>query len=653
MQVVDVNGNMFGYDHLEIIGIDGKPKTPPFSITIGTTAIVGGTVGRVLFEGAGNVVQESANLFWDNTNGRLGIGTSSPAVSIDARNGFNLYTSGAAAGSHYLEAFSTTSTDATLNFRRTAGANGLYRFTLTGAQLNSDNTTGECQLRAANSFFWSIYSNGLERIRIPLTGNILIGTTTDAGFKLDVNGTARVQGVITGSVGSGSLTLGAASANQTAIAITGYFTGNGAITASNINPRGFNANIGAQNTGITLTYNGVAQGQTVISSYFLVSGNINLVDGAIDLNGFNFAPTIVSEVGATIKAFSSGLSAASNRWNLFLSGTAKNYIEGSLLLGTSTDAGFKLDVNGTSRFSGLTNFNADIVLNSNRIFMQSNSGNVLLRMIQTNNLQIYNNNASALLYLNANGSVQIGQTNAINWATFSASGHTIFGSTNTNFFSSGNIGVNTATDAGYKLDVNGTFKVSGAIYDSTNSPGTSGQVLSSTVTGTAWVAAGGGGSSAVTNLGIGTTGIIVTGTTANTITQSISIPANTLSANNTLDVLARFSKADNVGSGNYRVYINTSNTLTGATLVATLYTIAGGASIATHQNQRTFFYNGTNLTCNVGASFSSVTDIQQFVVTPFSMAYNAATDYFLIFAIQLSSATSSSVMTAYRILKYA
>jgi len=163
----------------------------------------------------------------------------------------------------------------------------------------------------------------------------------------------------------------------------------------------------------------------------------------------------------------------------------------------------------------------------------------------------------------------------------------------------------------------------------------------------------GGGSSAVTNLGIGTTGTNVTGTTANTITQSISIPANTLAANNTLDVLARFSKADNVGSGNYRMYINTSNSLTGATLVATLYTIAGGASIATHQNQRTFFYNGTNLTCNVGASFSSVTDIQQFVVTPFSMAYNAATNYFLIFAIQLSSATSSSVMTAYRILKYA
>jgi hypothetical protein len=34
---------------------------------------------------------------------------------------------------------------------------------------------------------------GNERFRIPSTGNVLIGTTTDAGYKLDVNGTARVR----------------------------------------------------------------------------------------------------------------------------------------------------------------------------------------------------------------------------------------------------------------------------------------------------------------------------------------------------------------------------------------------------------------------------------------------------------------------------
>jgi hypothetical protein len=36
-------------------------------------------------------------------------------------------------------------------------------------------------------------------MRIPTSGNLLINTTTDAGFKLDVNGTARVQGTGTTS----------------------------------------------------------------------------------------------------------------------------------------------------------------------------------------------------------------------------------------------------------------------------------------------------------------------------------------------------------------------------------------------------------------------------------------------------------------------
>jgi hypothetical protein len=52
-------------------------------ITIGTSAIASGTVGRVLFEGAGNVVQQSSNFFWDNTNGRLGIRVAAPTASLE------------------------------------------------------------------------------------------------------------------------------------------------------------------------------------------------------------------------------------------------------------------------------------------------------------------------------------------------------------------------------------------------------------------------------------------------------------------------------------------------------------------------------------------------------------------------------------------
>lgn len=54
------------------------------------------------------------------------------------------------------------------------------------------------------------------------------------------------------------------------------------------------------------------------------------------------------------------------------------------------------------------------------------------------------------------------------------------------------LGVNETTPT-QTLHVNGNARVTGAVYDSTNSAGTSGQVLSSTGTGTSWVSGGGGG----------------------------------------------------------------------------------------------------------------------------------------------------------------
>lgn len=45
--------------------------TSSLGLTVGTTPITGGTVGRVLFEGAGNVLQENAILNLDTTNGLI------------------------------------------------------------------------------------------------------------------------------------------------------------------------------------------------------------------------------------------------------------------------------------------------------------------------------------------------------------------------------------------------------------------------------------------------------------------------------------------------------------------------------------------------------------------------------------------------------
>ena len=68
-------------------------------LTVGTTAITSGTVGRVLFEGTGNVLQESAGLSFATANNQLNIGTSTylrgGTSYLDSfANGWGLYNCG-------------------------------------------------------------------------------------------------------------------------------------------------------------------------------------------------------------------------------------------------------------------------------------------------------------------------------------------------------------------------------------------------------------------------------------------------------------------------------------------------------------------------------------------------------------------------------
>jgi hypothetical protein len=326
------------------------------------TGNVVGNASRIVAQRSGSVGQSDIafetngvrRLFVSANDGNVGIGTTSPFGKFDVRDG---------------DIFATISSNANLRSRLTY--QGLYvSRAVDGAypeNIISHSSAWLYNSRNAHSFFrdtillLSIGAlQGTAGININTNGNVLINTSTDAGFKLDVNGTTRVQGVITGSVSAGGLTLGAASANQVGIALNGYFVSSGAISTSNFNARSFNHIIGGQGAGIVSTFNGLAQGLTTNCEYFVARGNINLTDGAIDLSGYSFAPTIVSEVGATIKAFSSSLSAASNRWNLFLSGTAKNYIAGNVLIGTTTDTGYKLNVNGGGYFESNLKVNGAI-----------------------------------------------------------------------------------------------------------------------------------------------------------------------------------------------------------------------------------------------------------------------------------------------------
>jgi len=94
----------------------------------------------------------------------------------------------------------------------------------------------------------------------------------------------------------------------------------------------------------------------------------------------------------------------------------------------------------------------------------------------------------------------------------------------------GLVGIGTTVPA-YTLQVQGNARVTGAFRDSTDSPGTSGQVLQSTVTGTQWTTAAAGGGSGKFDTSIdsvlyvqptGTLDIVGVGTT---VTQITTLPA--------------------------------------------------------------------------------------------------------------------------------
>jgi hypothetical protein len=124
------------------------------------------------------------------------------------------------------------------------------------------------------------------------------------------------------------------------------------------------------------------------------------------------------------------------------------------------------------------------------------------------------------------------------------------------------------------------------------------------------------------------------------------IPANTFSGSGMLEIITRAFKTGSAGNATIRIYLNTSSTLTGATLIATL------------ANTNTQFFQSIR---NMSILSNSLSSIQSNTATlsDFSIGsaistttFTVENSYFLLFAIQLANSTDSAVIKLARSTKY-
>jgi hypothetical protein len=195
---------------------------PSSDLTVGTTAVTSGTDGRVFFQ-AGGVVQQDGAFNWDNTNKRLGIGTTPSASRLSVLSTNNTDADmqiriGSTDTATRFYTIGRESANGQLAFRwggeaGALGAQFYFPVTTFNTITSSSTDQGTARLRVGNTGVggrtfafiagvhnssqsnFSLYDEtaGITRFIIDGSGNLALGTgTTTPGARLDV----RAQGAL-------------------------------------------------------------------------------------------------------------------------------------------------------------------------------------------------------------------------------------------------------------------------------------------------------------------------------------------------------------------------------------------------------------------------------------------------------------------------
>ena len=249
-----------------------------------------------------------------------------------------------------------------ITINQTGGANGITR----GLYVNPTLTAAADwrSIEWSNNSGWGLYGDGSANNF--LRGSLGIGTTSALSF-VNVNLARRIGGSATAwsFYNQGQI--------QSDVTNTAFY---------------FSTEANTQATAFTVAN---------IFHYNAQQSAIGLGSSVINQFGYAVNSTLI---GATNNyGFYGNIPNAANRWNLYMNGTADNYLRGKLLINTTTVGTFDLDVNGTARVSGAATFGSTSSFGGNMTLTLNQNAATAMSVINTTS----NTNAYSTFVAESNG----------------------------------------------------------------------------------------------------------------------------------------------------------------------------------------------------------------------------------------------------------
>ena len=396
----------------------------------------GGSSGYIQFNNGSGGFGGSSNLFWDNTNGRLGIGTTTPDYKLD------LY-GGTSDTNSQMRITGNGDVFPGYRFRRINGSTKTNRewsyFVGSDGAFQLQDVTG-----GKNIFTVAAGAPG-GSLMVSSSGYVGIGTSTPT-YKLSVysDTDADVQAVVKTDSSGTSARSRIAMTNSTGNYLTLSMNGGSYSAATSLFSSASNASIRAGTSG------GLTIGNEDANGY------VNFYTGGIAL---------ANERMRITKDGNIGIGTTSPYYDLHMEKTVNGQML-AVFQNDSTNAAAQsiIGVGTTGAFGGIYSQGSNFVSSQ---YFQSNGITLYASAATTNGLTLA---ASAGPIRFVNGGVER--------MTISST--------------TGYIGIATTSPV-YPLTVSGTtyisqdLRLAGKFFDSSNSAGTSGYILQSTATGTNWV----------------------------------------------------------------------------------------------------------------------------------------------------------------------